>query len=48
MDEQDTPQRHWRTHGNNYPLLTGAEALDALGIMTGALRWCPTGPITEP
>ena len=22
-----TPQRHWRTHGNNYPLPTGAEAL---------------------
>jgi hypothetical protein len=22
------PQRHWLTHGNNYPLPTGAEALD--------------------
>ena len=23
-----TPARHWRTYGNNYPLPTGAEALD--------------------
>ena len=22
------PKRHWRTYGNNYPLPTGAEALD--------------------
>ena len=27
-DPHPVPKRHWRTYGNNYPLPTGAEALD--------------------